>query len=60
MIFLLLCVIDIYSKYVQVVPLRDKNVLELLRFFKAFDYKSGRKPNKIWVDIGSKFYNRSM
>ena len=40
----LLCVIDIFSKYAWVVPLDDKKV-------------SG---NKMWVDKGSEFYNRSM
>ena len=40
----LLCVIDIYSKYAWVVPLK----------------KSNRKPNKIWLDKGTEFYNRSM
>ena len=28
--------------------------------FKNILHKSNRKPNKIWVDKGSKFYNRSM
>ena len=28
--------------------------------FQKFLKKSNRKPNKIWVDKGSKFYNRSM
>ena len=35
----LLCVIDIFSKYAWVVPLKQSN----------------RKPNKIWVDKGSEF-----
>ena len=28
-------------------------------FFKNLD-ETNRKPNKIWVDKGSRFYNRSM
>ena len=28
--------------------------------FKNILHESNRKPNKIWVDKGSKFYNRSM
>ena len=48
----LLCVIDIYSKYAWVVT--TANV-----FQKVLD-KSDCKPNKIWLDKGSKFYNRSM
>ena len=32
----LLCAIDIFSKYAWVVPLKDKNVLVLLMFFKKY------------------------
>ena len=32
----LLCIIDIFSKYAWVVPLKDKNVLVLLMFFKKY------------------------
>ena len=28
--------------------------------FKNFLNESGRKPNKIWVDKGTEFYNRSI
>ena len=28
-------------------------------FFKKKFKKSNQKPNKIWVDVGSEFYNRS-
>ena len=28
--------------------------------FKKFLHESNRKPNKIWVDKGSEFYNKSM
>ena len=45
----LLCVIDIYSKY----------VLVLLMLFKIILKESNRRPNKIWVDKGSEFYNIS-
>ena len=33
-------------------------VLQLLMLFKKF--QSNPKPNKVWVDKGSGFYNRSM
>ena len=53
----LLCFIDIFSQYAQVVPLKDKNgVSNVNAFHKVLD-KSGRKPNKMWVDKGSEFYN---
>ena len=32
----LLCVIDIFSKYARVVPLKDKKVLQLLMLFKKY------------------------
>ena len=56
----LLCVIDIYSKYAWVVPLKDKKGVSIVNAFQSILKKSNRKPNKIWVDKGSEFYNRSM
>ena len=55
----LLCVIDIFSKYAWVVPLKDKNGVSIVDAFRKILDKSGRKPNKIWIDKGSKFYNSS-
>ena len=52
----LLCVIDIFSKHAWVVPLKDKGASIANAFQKILD-KSARKPNKIWIDKGSKFYN---
>ena len=57
---LLLCVIDIYSKYAWVVSLKDKKCVSIVNSFQIILNKSNRKPNKIWVDKGSDFYNRSM
>ena len=56
----LLCVIDIYSKYAWVVPLKDKNGVSIANAFQRLPNKFNRKPGKIWVDKGSEFYNRSM
>ena len=56
----LLCVIDIYSKYAWVVPLKDKKGVSIVNAFQSIFKKSNRKPNKIWVDKGSEFCNRSM
>ena len=53
----LLCVIDLFSKYAFVVPLKDKKGVSIVNAFKSILDKSGRKPNKIWVDQGSEFYN---
>ena len=55
----LLCVIGIFSKYAWVVPLKDKKGASIVNAFQKILDKSGRKPNKIWVDKGSKFYNNS-
>ena len=54
-----MCVIDIFSKYAWVVPLRDKKGVSIVDAFWKILYKSGRKSNKIWVDKGSEFYNNS-
>ena len=56
----LLCVIYIFSKYAWVVPLKDEKGLSIANVFQSILKKSNRKPNKIWVDEGRKFYNRSM
>ena len=53
----LLCAIDLYSKYAFVVPLKDKKGISLTNGFNKIIKQSGRKPNKIWVDQGSGFYN---
>ena len=53
----LLCVIDIFSKYAWVVPLKDKKGISIVTAFQSILKKSNRKPNKIWVDKGSEFYN---
>ena len=55
----LLCVIDIFSKYAWVVPLKDKKGVSIVDAFQKILDKSGRKPNKIWVDKGSEYYNNS-
>ena len=54
----LLCVIDIYSKYAWVVPLRNKTGREVRAAFSKI-FKE-RKPEKIWVDRGREFYNKDV
>ena len=57
----LLCVIDIFSKYAWVIPLKDKKGISIVNAFQKIldDSKrseaedKGQKPNKIWVDKGS-------
>ena len=55
----LLCVIDIDSKYSWVIHLKDKKGITITNAFQKILKESDRKPNKIWVDKGSKLYNRS-
>ena len=40
------------------VPLKDKKGISIVNAFQKIISK-GRKPNKIWVDQGSEFYNNS-
>ena len=39
--------------------LKDKKGVSIVDAFQKILDKSGRKPNKIWVDKGSEFYNNS-
>ena len=55
----LLCVIDLFSKYAFVVSVKDKKGISIVNAFQSILNKSKRKPNKIWVDKGSEFYNAS-
>ena len=55
-----LCVIGIYCKYAWVIPLKDKKGITITNVFQKILKESIRKPNKIWADKGSQFYNRSM
>ena len=56
----LLCVIDIYRKYAWIIPLKDQNGITITNAFQNILDESNHKPNKIWVDKCSEFYNRSM
>ena len=56
----LLCTIDIFSKYTWIIPLEDKKSIRITNAFQKVLDEYNRKPNKIWVDKGSKFYNSWM
>ena len=43
----LLCVIDIFSKYAWVIPLKDKKGVSIVNAFQIILKESNRKPNKI-------------
>ena len=55
----LLCLIDIFSKYAWVVPLKVKKGVSIVYAFQKILDNPNRKPNKIWVDKASDFYNNS-
>ena len=54
----LLFAIHLFSKYAWVIPIKDKKGTSIVNAFKKI-ISEGRKPNKIWVDQGSEFYNNS-
>ena len=54
----LLCLIDIFSKYTQVVPLKDKKSVTVTNASQKLLHRfDGRKPSKIWEDKHREFYN---
>ena len=55
----LLCVIEFFSKYAWVVSLKDQRSVSIVDAFQKILDDSNRKPNKIWIDKGSEFYNNS-
>ena len=48
---------NLFSKYAFVFPLKDKKGISIVNAFNKIIKQSNRKPNKIWVDQGGKFYN---
>ena len=56
----LLRVIDIFSKYEWVVPLKHKKAIAISNAFQNILKESNRKPNKICEDKGIEFFGRSM
>ena len=53
----LLCVIDLFSRYAWIIPLKNKKGESIVEGFKKIFIDSNRKLNKIWVDHVSEFYN---
>ena len=48
-----------FSKCAWVVPLKNKKGVSIVDAFQKILDMSRRKPNKMWVDKGSEFYNNS-
>ena len=53
----LLCIIDVFSKYAWVVPIKDKTGKTLVIAFKSV-LKSGRSPKSLQTDKGTEFKNK--
>ena len=54
------CVIDVFTKCGWVKPLKDKRGKTVLNAFIEIVNESNRKPNKLWFDQGTEFYNKLM
>jgi hypothetical protein len=54
----LLCVIDVFSKYAWVKPLKDKTGATLVRAFGQILRESKRKPQHMQTDKGTEFLNQ--
>ena len=48
----LLCVIDVFTKYGWVKPVKEKRGKTFFNAFIEIVNESNRKPNKLWVDEG--------
>ena len=53
----LLCVVDIFSEYSWVIPLKEQKYITITNAFQKTLKEFNRKPNKIWIDKGNEFYN---
>ena len=47
-----------FSKYAWIIPIKDKKGTSIVNAFKKIVSKGQRKPNKIWFDQVSEFYNK--
>lgn len=56
----LLMVIDTFSKYGWIIPLRNKTGDTVAGAFQRLFAENGTAPSKLWTDRGTEFYNRQM
>ena len=54
----LLMVIDVFSKYGRMKPLKDNKTESVSKAFKEIFKKSKRKPQMLWTDKGSEFVSK--
>ena len=55
-----LCVIDVFTKYAWVKPLKDEKGKTVLNAFIEIVNESNHKPNKFWIDKGREFHYKIM
>ena len=61
----ILTVIDKFTKYAWAIPFKNKSGLSITNGFKTLlsegpqGGSENRKPEKLWVDISSEFYNKT-
>jgi len=53
-------VIDVFSKYGWLLPIKDKQAKTIIEALKHIINEIDVKPDKIWTDKGSEFYNKDM
>ena len=54
----LLMVLDLFSKYGWIVPLKTKTGLEVSKAFESLFFSN--KPKMLWVDKGKEYYNKNV
>ena len=52
-------VLDIFSKYGWIIPLKDKRGESVTKAFQEI-LKEGRVPQYIWTDKGKEYYNKHL
>ena len=56
----LLTVIDVFSKYGWIIPLKNKTGVSVANGLKMIFKQDNRKPSRIWTDKGKEFYNKTV
>ena len=51
-------VVDVFSKFAWSIPIFSKTGNSITDTFKSTVKTGKRKPNQLWVDQGTEFYNR--
>ena len=54
----LLMIIDVFSKYSWIKPLKDKKTESVSKAFNEIFKKNKRKPQMLWTDKGSEFISK--